>query len=137
RLRDTESRAVVAGIKTWLTTQAVLPRSSLGEAIGYALRHWEGLERFLSDARIPLDTNAVERGHTRSFPRSIRSPPIASRVHPAAPPPAAPPAPAPPVRTCSVVPWLHPLKQWSLRQSRGGSVPPCRQEARQVACRRA
>ena len=38
---------VVAGIKTWLTAQAVPPRSSLGEAIGYTLRHWEGLERFL------------------------------------------------------------------------------------------
>src|SRR5438094_4475267 len=50
RLRHTESRAVVAGIKTWLTAQAVLPRSSLGEAIGYTLRHWEGLERFLDDA---------------------------------------------------------------------------------------
>lgn len=62
QLRDTESRAVVAGIKTWLMAQAVLPRSSLGEAIGYTLRHWEGLERFLNDARIPLDTNAVERG---------------------------------------------------------------------------
>ncbi len=62
RLRDTESRAVVAGIKAWLTEQVVLPRSSLGEAIGYTLRHWEGLERFLDNPRIPLDTNAVERG---------------------------------------------------------------------------
>src|SRR3989442_15815225 len=62
RLRDTESRAVVADIKMWLTAQAVLPRSSLGEAIGYTFRHWKGLERFLDDARIPLDTNAVERG---------------------------------------------------------------------------
>ncbi len=62
RLRDTESRAIVAGIKTWLTAQAVLPRSALGEAIGYTLRHWDGLERFLDDPRIPLDTNAVERG---------------------------------------------------------------------------
>lgn len=62
RLRDTESRAVVAGIKAWLMAQVVLPRSSLGEAIGYTLRHWEGLERFLDDPGIPLDTNAVERG---------------------------------------------------------------------------
>lgn len=62
RLRDTESRAVVADIKTWLTAQVVLPRSSLGEAIGYTLRHWDGLARFLDDPRIPLDTNAVERG---------------------------------------------------------------------------
>jgi transposase len=62
RLRDTESRAVVADIKAWLLAQAVLPRSSLGEAISYTLGHWAGLERFLDDARIPLDTNTVERG---------------------------------------------------------------------------
>ena len=62
RLRDTESRAIVTSIKTWLTAQAVLPRSALGEAIGYTLRHWEGLERFLDNPSIPLDTNAVERG---------------------------------------------------------------------------
>src|SRR5437870_1269121 len=46
----------------WLTVYAVLPRSSFGEAIGYTLRRWEGLERFLDDARISLDTIAVERG---------------------------------------------------------------------------
>jgi transposase len=62
RVRETESRTVVAGIKAWLMAQAVLPRSSLGEAIGYTLRHWDGLERFLDNPRIPLDTNAVERG---------------------------------------------------------------------------
>lgn len=62
RLRDTESRTVVAGIKAWLTAQKVLPRSTLGEAIGYTLRHWGGLERFLDNPRIPLDTNVVERG---------------------------------------------------------------------------
>jgi transposase len=62
RLRETASRAVVADIKAWLLAQAVLPRSSLGEAITYTLGHWAGLERFLDDARIPLDTNAVERG---------------------------------------------------------------------------
>src|SRR5205814_10460769 len=65
--------------------------------------------------------SATSRPYTRSSPRSIRSPPIAILARPAAPTPAAPPAPAPPVRTRSVVPWLHPLKSWSLRQSRGGS----------------
>jgi hypothetical protein len=29
---------------------------------------------------------------------------------------------SPPARTCSCVPSLHPLKQWSLRGSRGGST---------------
>ena len=61
-MRDVESRPVVAAIKEWLTTQAVLPRSSLGEAIGYTLRHWDGLVRFLDNPQIPLDTNQVERG---------------------------------------------------------------------------
>src|SRR5438034_3469561 len=73
-------------------------------------------------AHAAAPTSAASRPYTRSSPRSIRSPPIASRARPAAPTPAAPPAPAPPVRTRSVVPWLHPLKSWSLRQSRGGST---------------
>src|SRR5205823_895299 len=75
-------------------------------------------------AHAAAPTSAASRPYTRSSPRSIRSPPIASRARPAAPTPAAPPAPAPPVRTRSVVPWLHPLKSWSLRQSRGGSGAP-------------
>lgn len=31
------------------------------EAIRYALNHWNGLEQFLHDGRIELDTNTVER----------------------------------------------------------------------------
>ena len=41
---------------------AALPRSGLGKAIGYALSLWDGLVRFVDDARIPIDTNLVERG---------------------------------------------------------------------------
>src|SRR5882757_1948361 len=37
------------------------PRGPTAEAIRYALNHWEGLERFLEDGRIELDTNSVER----------------------------------------------------------------------------
>ena len=36
-------------------------RGPTAEAIGYALRHWDGLVRFLDDGRIELDTNSVER----------------------------------------------------------------------------
>ena len=43
----------------------VLPRlparGTMAEAIRYALRHREGLLRFLDDGRIELDTNSVER----------------------------------------------------------------------------
>ena len=39
-----------------------LPRSGLGRAVGYTLSLWDGLVRFVDDARIPIDTNLVERG---------------------------------------------------------------------------
>jgi transposase len=52
---------IVAAIRAWLTTQAALPRSALGKAIGYALTLWPGLIAFLAHAGIPLDNNATER----------------------------------------------------------------------------
>jgi len=36
-------------------------RGTTAEAIRYALNHWDGLERFLADGRIELDTNSIER----------------------------------------------------------------------------
>jgi transposase len=36
-------------------------RSTLAQAIRYALNHWKGLVRFLDDGRFELDTNIVER----------------------------------------------------------------------------
>jgi hypothetical protein len=33
----------------------------LAEAIRYGLRHWQGLSEFLSDGRLEMDTNTVER----------------------------------------------------------------------------
>ena len=39
----------------------VLPKSPIGNAVGYALNHWDNLVRFTKDAAIPLDTNAIER----------------------------------------------------------------------------
>jgi hypothetical protein len=40
----------------------VLPKSPLGEAIGYALRQWPTLVRYLDDGELEIDTNALERG---------------------------------------------------------------------------
>ena len=40
---------------------AGLGRSTLAEAIRYALRHWQGLVLFLEDGRLELDTNTIER----------------------------------------------------------------------------
>ena len=61
-VRRTWSRAVLTQIDQWLTTTVALPRSQLGTAIRYTRDLWPGLRRFVDDARIPLDTNLVERG---------------------------------------------------------------------------
>jgi transposase len=49
--------------RTWLEHQlpSLSGRSTLAEAMRYALIRWEGLTRFLHDGRIELDTNPVER----------------------------------------------------------------------------
>jgi transposase len=50
-------------LKTWLETQLafVSAKSVMAIAIRYGLNHWHGLERFLEDGRIEMDTNIVER----------------------------------------------------------------------------
>jgi transposase len=60
--RREQSIAIVDAIRAWAFRQRALPESSLGKAITYMLGLWAGLTRFLGDARIPLDTNATERG---------------------------------------------------------------------------
>src|SRR5262245_9448614 len=58
---------------------------------------------------------------TRSSRRSTRWPPTATDARLGAPIPAGPRVPGLPERTGSTFPWPHPLKRWSLRESRGGS----------------
>jgi hypothetical protein len=62
-VRQAKSRPLVADLRTWFQAQAAkLPaRGPTAQAIGYALNHWDGLERFLYDGRIELDSNTVER----------------------------------------------------------------------------
>jgi transposase len=60
--RHEQSTPIVEAIRVWAHQQPALPESSLGKAIAYMLGLWAGLTRFLSDARIPLDNNATERG---------------------------------------------------------------------------
>jgi len=62
-VRQAESRPLVAALKAWLQAQLVRAsaKSAIAVAIRYGLNHWEGLERFLEDGRIEIDTNVVER----------------------------------------------------------------------------
>jgi hypothetical protein len=62
-VRQERSRPIVEALHAWLTIQLgrVSGRSTLAEAIRYALRHWPGLVLFLEDGRLELDTNTVER----------------------------------------------------------------------------
>ncbi len=61
--RRARNRPLVQDLFAWFeATLARLPaRSTMAEAIRYALNHREGLLRFLEDGRIELDTNSVER----------------------------------------------------------------------------
>src|SRR5918997_3780070 len=61
--RRARSRPLVTDLFAWLEQQlARLPGSSpTAEAIRYALNHRDGLERFLEDGRVEMDSNVVER----------------------------------------------------------------------------
>jgi transposase len=72
-LRRTEASAVITTMKTWLWNQAVLKTLSIGHASAYTIANWDRLTRFLTDARIPLDNNATERG--------IRGPVVGRKNH--------------------------------------------------------
>jgi transposase len=63
RTRQGRSLPLLATMKVWLELQInrVPPRSGLAEAIRYALVRWDALCLFLSDGRIELDNNIVER----------------------------------------------------------------------------
>ena len=62
-VRQQQSRPVVEVMHAWLTEQLgrISGRSTLAQAIRYALNHWKGLILFLDDGRLELDTNTVER----------------------------------------------------------------------------
>jgi len=56
-------RPIVDDLKTWMETKLAMvsQKSTIAEAIRYALTRWEGLCRFIGDGRIEIDSNVVER----------------------------------------------------------------------------
>jgi transposase len=62
-LRQAKSLPIVTDFFAWAeeTRSRALPKSPLGEALGYAMNQRARLELFLRDARIPIHNNASER----------------------------------------------------------------------------
>ena len=71
RYHQQQSEPVMTELKKWLKAQGaekkVEPNSSLGDAIGYMLKHWDKLTLFLTVPGAPLDNNVVERALKRAI----------------------------------------------------------------------
>jgi transposase len=63
-VRKDQSKPILKEIHTWLLQEKdrALPRSPISEAIGYALNHWQALERYTEAGWLSIDNNASERG---------------------------------------------------------------------------
>jgi len=61
--RQLKSRPLMDALKTRLTEVVgqFFSQSPLAEAINYTLNHWDGLTLFLTDGRVEVDSNTVER----------------------------------------------------------------------------
>ncbi len=63
-LRQRESTVVLAAIRQWLDSAPlalVLPKSDFAEALRYLRNHWDALNVYARDGRIPIDNNDVEQ----------------------------------------------------------------------------
>jgi transposase len=62
-LRQNKSLHELAALKQWLEAEQpkVLPKSLIGLAIAYALKHWQALTRFVNDGFLAIDNNVAER----------------------------------------------------------------------------
>jgi transposase len=63
-LRGARSRPILEEIGRWLEAERprVLPKSPIGEAIGYAWNQWTALNRYLEAGSLEIDNGASERG---------------------------------------------------------------------------
>jgi transposase len=63
RLRQEKSVPLLTAICHWLKQEqtTALPKSPIGQAIGYALNHWEALTRYAHHGFLAIDNNWAER----------------------------------------------------------------------------
>lgn len=62
-LRQEQSLPILTDIEAYLKREQphVLPKSPIGEAIGYALGNWAALRRYTQDGDLAIDNNGAER----------------------------------------------------------------------------
>ena len=60
--RQARTAPLVAAFGEWLQQQRlrISAKSRLGEKLAYIHRHWDGLQTFLQDGRVEIDSNSVE-----------------------------------------------------------------------------
>jgi transposase len=74
KVRTEKSKPIVDAIKEKLESfSSILPESSLGKAVRYTLGLWTGLNVFLSNPLVPMDTNGIER--------TLRGPVVGRKNH--------------------------------------------------------
>jgi transposase len=63
QVRQRRTKPLIEALRLWLEAKlaSVSGKSTIAEAIRYALSRWDGLIRFLDDGRIEIDSNVVER----------------------------------------------------------------------------
>jgi transposase len=63
QVRQSETQALFNALKPWLMDRLaeISTKSPLAKAIRYTLGHWTGLSVFLTDGRVEVDNNTVER----------------------------------------------------------------------------
>ena len=67
KLRIAEAKPSLDTFKIWLEAESMkaLPKSPMGDAIGYALAQWVALTRYVEDGLLELDNNRAERALRR------------------------------------------------------------------------
>ena len=68
KIRQNDSMKILSDFKMWLdeTKGKITPKSSIGEAVSYALNEWEYLRNCFSSGEYEIDNNFIER-HIRPF----------------------------------------------------------------------
>lgn len=63
QMRASQSQEVLESLKKWLAArkEVSLPKSPLGQAIGYALNNWDALVRYVEQGYLAIDNNLSER----------------------------------------------------------------------------